>query len=767
MTTSLHPLHALVLLALTAPAPAETHYVSPGPGSRERVQDAIDLAQDGDVIHLTGGTWVYLEDFAPFRFSGKAITVQGETDGSTVLSVAGLPINVDLVQFDAGEGPGSVLRDLVFDGEGDRGGVILVEGSSPTLERCHFRDLEANIPGCGVAVVNGTLDMADCTFEGVRGSWGACIAGVGSTVRLRGCTFLSCVSTSRGAAFALSSCSLDLEGCRFEDNVSYDEGGALHLDQCTGSLRASEFLGNAAGEDGGAVHLDGAAGHLDSPALESCTFSGNLAYGRGGALCARVHAVLIDCDLSQNWADDAGGAATFNAGGVAAACHFEGNRAARSGGLQVWSSGVLWGCTFLGNEASTHAGGAELSRGSSLVLDCLFEGNEAPVGGGLSVGPWAHFQTGALHEARILGTTLRGNGVGAGEWSVVAGMYVHPQAGLVEVQGCLFEDHDAGPGSPGALHVAESLTEQQPVVTLADTVLRNNRQAIEGAWVDLGGTTIDFFRPGQEVNALLFAVRGRPATEATGALHPWELATYEADTGRVDVLFDGADVGLKGKTIDAVARLADGSLLLSLTGNGTLPDLQGGPEGEHYRDEDLLRFTPRYLGRHTAGSWSFYLDGSDVGLTLVGEDIDALAVDPDGSLLVSTAGKLVVPGVDPALDEDVLRFAPEALGAETAGTWSPYLDGSALGLASPSEDVDALTRPPSPGEVHDLLLSSAGPLDAGGLAAGDEDVVRLGWSGLPGGEVHATLELWADGPSDLGLLQPKGDLTGLHWARTW
>ena len=101
---------------------------------------------------------------------------------------------------------------------------------------------------------------------------------------------------------------------------------------------------------------------------------------------------------------------------------------------------------------------------------------------------------------------------------------------------------------------------------------------------------------------------------------------------------------------------------------------------------DLLRFVPSTLGADTRGTWQMYFDGSDVGLTTLAENVDAVSALADGTLLVSTSGAVVVNGVS-AKNEDVLRFSPTKLGGRTIGAWSLYFDGSALGFA---DDIVAL-----------------------------------------------------------------------------
>ncbi len=143
------------------------------------------------------------------------------------------------------------------------------------------------------------------------------------------------------------------------------------------------------------------------------------------------------------------------------------------------------------------------------------------------------------------------------------------------------------------------------------------------------------------------------------------------------VLFDGSAHGLP-KDVDALAILADGSVLLSLDAQVmNLPGIGSAPVD----DSDIVRYVP------ATGQYSWYFDGSDVGLTTLAEDIDALAVLPGGDLLISTSGVAAVPGVKTA-DEDVLRFHGTVGSDATTGAWSLYIDGA--DLSASLGDIDAI-----------------------------------------------------------------------------
>jgi len=175
-------------------------------------------------------------------------------------------------------------------------------------------------------------------------------------------------------------------------------------------------------------------------------------------------------------------------------------------------------------------------------------------------------------------------------------------------------------------------------------------------------------------------------------------------TGGWSMLFDGSAHALPGD-VDALAILSDGSLLLSP--DAPVKNLPGIGSAA-VDDSDIVRYVP------ATGQYSWYFDGSDVGLTTTAEDIDALAVLPDGDLLISTLGAAAVPGVS-AGDEDVLRFHGTTGSKVTSGTWSLYIDGSDLSAAL--GDIDAIAISGS-----DVYLSAEAAVTLGGQSMAPGDV---------------------------------------------
>jgi subtilisin family serine protease len=229
-----------------------------------------------------------------------------------------------------------------------------------------------------------------------------------------------------------------------------------------------------------------------------------------------------------------------------------------------------------------------------------------------------------------------------------------------------------------------------------------------------GGTTL--------AGKVLVSVLGSPTLGAAGVVADEDIAQYDGATGAWSVYFDGSDVGLAAYAIDALAVLPSGELLISINADGTVAGLTGGPSGTSVDDSDIIKFTPTSLGANTAGTWSFYFDGSDVGLTTTGEDIDAITILPSGAIGISTLTDPSVTGLSGLADEDVIAFTPTALGSVTSGTYAYYFDGSDVGLSTNNnEDVDAFFTD----SAGVSTISTIGAFGVTGVTGTDEDAFKF------------------------------------------
>jgi hypothetical protein len=143
----------------------------------------------------------------------------------------------------------------------------------------------------------------------------------------------------------------------------------------------------------------------------------------------------------------------------------------------------------------------------------------------------------------------------------------------------------------------------------------------------------------------------------------------------------------------------------------------GSVGGVSFGDEDILAYDP------VTGSWATYFDGSDVGLAASGLDVDAFTIQSDGSILLSlNDDNINIPGVGSIDDSDIVRFIPSSTGANTAGTYQLYLDGSTVGLNTSSEDIDAIGLAPD-GRLVVSTTSSASVPGISSPSVQDEDLI--------------------------------------------
>lgn len=168
---------------------------------------------------------------------------------------------------------------------------------------------------------------------------------------------------------------------------------------------------------------------------------------------------------------------------------------------------------------------------------------------------------------------------------------------------------------------------------------------------------------------------------------------------------------------------ANETIYVSSIGNGRIGRLTFG-------DEDILALDT------ATGEWSLYFDGSDVGIT---GDVDAFALEPDGSLLLSLDAAVFLPGLGPVDDSDIVRFTPSSVGQDTAGTFSLYFSGASAGLTTNGENIDAIDFTPD----GRLIVSTRGSYNVPGATGNDEDLLALNPDG-------ASWSLYFDG-SDVGL----------------
>lgn len=206
-----------------------------------------------------------------------------------------------------------------------------------------------------------------------------------------------------------------------------------------------------------------------------------------------------------------------------------------------------------------------------------------------------------------------------------------------------------------------------------------------------------------------------------------DIVTRKNQAGKWQLVFDASDVGITAN-VNAIQRMPNGTILMSLAAAQNVPGL--GKVMPH----DIIRFVPTSLGANTAGTFEWFLDGSDVGLTTAGERIDAINMQTEGGdlihypLTISITGTGSVPrqsgGTLSVKDETVINLVQTSWGANSAGGWRMSQDPLPTGLAQ--EDINALERlEKSPPNRSVELLVLLDNFTISGVSGGPKDIFDL------------------------------------------
>ncbi len=167
----------------------------------------------------------------------------------------------------------------------------------------------------------------------------------------------------------------------------------------------------------------------------------------------------------------------------------------------------------------------------------------------------------------------------------------------------------------------------------------------------------------------------------------------EYNNGAWSLYFDGTAQGLTANSQDLDAiNIVGNTLYFSTVGNGAVPGA-GGP----YDDADIYSWD--------GASFSRVYDASVAGLP-GNANVDGLVWNNANDFYLSfSATTTTVPGLGAVEDEKIVQYS--------SGTWSVYFDGTALGLITNAQDLDAFSigaaappppPPPPPGAAFPATL---------------------------------------------------------------
>lgn len=216
-------------------------------------------------------------------------------------------------------------NESVLDGftiQGGRGvagpGLICVDGESPTIRRCIFRDNRSLQFGGAVMNIGGSAPRyVGCVFTQNRaGTSGGAVGNTGAAATFIDCTFtLNRAEAAGGAIFNTPDSPVVIEGCRFENNSAEIGGGAIFNEGAEPSISESSFIRNTTEGFGGAIFNNQAADvEVEADCLIINSVLANNSAGRGGGAFATQNSFLtaINCTIVGNSAPRDFGGAFFN-----------------------------------------------------------------------------------------------------------------------------------------------------------------------------------------------------------------------------------------------------------------------------------------------------------------------------------------------------------------------------------------------------------------------------------------------------------------------
>jgi len=280
---------AALFLAFAVPADAAVHIVDlHGMGDALTIQEGLAAAAAGDTVLVLPGTYTG-PDNRDLDFAGDAVLlVSQEGAAETVIDCEA---SGRAFLFDDGEGADAVVRGFTLKNgvshPENGAGILVTNGSSPTVEDCVIRNCDSGISfGGGVAVISAHITLRRCELA-LCDSW-------------------------RGGAVFCNDATAALEGCSLRHNDLYAESSEVLVESTDfrhdqNQVRLSYSKGVFAGCDfrppeGAGVGYHGVVRlYASSPVLEDCTFTLN--YSTDAAVVTGLHSspVFERCVFINNY----------------------------------------------------------------------------------------------------------------------------------------------------------------------------------------------------------------------------------------------------------------------------------------------------------------------------------------------------------------------------------------------------------------------------------------------------------------------------------
>lgn len=292
-----------------------------GTGDYEKIQDAIDVAYDGDDILVLPGTYTGSGSVIA-RLFGKEIWLHSQ-GGAEVTFIDGEGTRQGIKCNDGETALTHIDGFTIQKCTAFKGGGLICESSEPTISDCHFINNTAITngggfsAGGGIYCITGNPTIKRCTFTSNTSDLGGGLFLFESDATVADCNFYSnvCEYDGGGMEMYLGS-DPTITNCVFENNIAaYGSGLVSNTDQWNPSnpvLIDCRFENNASSEFGGGLYFANGC----TPTIDYCTITNNTSDLDGGGIysASTIGPTISNSTICGNLPDQIFGAYIDNGG---------------------------------------------------------------------------------------------------------------------------------------------------------------------------------------------------------------------------------------------------------------------------------------------------------------------------------------------------------------------------------------------------------------------------------------------------------------------